>query len=232
MRSPNITVGSILAAAGRVPASGAGTRALPAFQITEDNHTVLQKSEYVSRLASGKLAQIPTLQMQTDHESGFYRISSAARGVVLPETNWTLFEQETFTCPLAADAQGRAELGITSYRARYMADWDSLRLFYQGEPPYNSGAYHGVDVNMVVGNAEGVSGIAPSDEEIGLTETMQMAWAAFTADPSGGLTSAIGWPKYHDDSETLILLGYNTSSAVKYVNAGTYDFACKGLDLT
>lgn len=230
MRSSNITIESILAAAARVPTTGAGSRALPAFQITQDNRTVFPQSEYVSRLASGELARIPNIQVQTDHESGFYRISALARGTVLPESNWTLFEQQTFTCPLAADAGGRAELGITSYRARYLADWDNLRLFYQTEAPYDSGAYHGSDVNMIVGNAEGVSGIAPSAEEARLTETMQKAWAAFAADPADGLTSVMGWPKYEAGSETLILLGYNTTSNVKFVDPITYDSPCQGLD--
>lgn len=230
MRSPNITIASILAAASRVPTTGAGSRALPAFQITQDNQTVFPRSDYASRLASGRLARIPSLQMQTDHESGFYRISAAARGTVLPEGNWTLFEQETFTCPLAADARGRAELGATSYRARYMAGWDNLRLFYQPEAPYDSGAYHGSDINMIVGNTEGVSGIAPSAEEARLTGTLQEAWAAFAADPADGLTDVMGWPKYQAGSESLILLGYNTTSAVKFVDPVTYDFACQGLD--
>lgn len=231
MRSPNITVESILAAAARVPTTGAGSRALPAFQITQDNRTVFPRPEYESRLASGSLARVPAVQLQADHESGFYRISALARGTALPESNWTLFEQETFTCPLASDARGRAELGITSYQGRYMADWDNLRLFYQPEAPYDSGAYHGSDINMVVGNSEGVSGIAPSAEETRLTETMQKAWAAFAADPSDGLTSVMGWPKYQADSETLILLGYNTTSAVEFVDPMTYDFACSGLDI-
>lgn len=230
MRSANVTVASILAAAARVPTTGAGSRALPAFQITRDNRTVFAQPEYTTRLASGSLARVPSLLLQTDHESGFYRISALARGTVLPEANWTLFEQETFTCPLAADAQGRADLNITSYRARYVPDWDNLRLFYQPESPYDSGAYHGSDVNMVVGNAEGVSGIAPSAEEARLTETMQKAWAAFAADPADGLTSVMGWPKYQADADSLILLGYNTTSTVKFVDPMTYDFACQSLD--
>lgn len=228
MRSPNITIDSILAAAARVPTTGAGSRALPAFQITQDNRTVFPRSEYVSRLASGNLAPIPSLLLQTDHESGFYRISALARGTVLPESNWTLFEEQTFTCPLAADARGRAQLGLTSYRARYMADWDSLRLFYQPDPPFTSGAYHGSDINMVVGNTEGVSGIAPSAAEVKLTQTMQEAWAAFAADPADGLTSLKGWPKYQANSEVLILLGYNTTSAVELVDPMIYDYACDG----
>ena len=231
MRSPNITIESILAAAARVPTTGAGSRALPAFQITEDNRTVFPKAGYVSRLASGRLARVPNLQMQTDHESGFYRISALARGTVLPESSWAPFEHETFTCPLAADAKGRSKLNMTSYRARYMADWDNLRLFHQPEAPYDSGAYHGSDINMVVGDTEGVSGIASTAEEVRLTETMQKAWAAFATDPSDGLTSVAGWPKYQPGSETLILLGYNTTSAVKFVDPTIYDSACQDLDL-
>jgi cholinesterase len=226
MRSPNVTAESILAAAARVPTTGAGSRALPAFQITQDNRTVFPRTEYVSRLASGNLAPIPSLLIQTDFESGFYRIAAFARGSVLPESNWTRFEQQTFTCPLAEDARGRAQLGLTSYRARYMADWNNLRLFYQSDPPYTSGAYHGSDINMVVGNSGGVSGIAPSFEEVKLTQTMQEAWAAFAADPPDGLTSVMGWPKYEADFETLLLLGYNTTSAVKFVDPKVYDFAC------
>jgi carboxylesterase type B len=228
MRSPNVTIDSILAAAARVPTTGAGSRALPAFQITQDNRTVFPRSEYVSRLASGNLARIPSLLVQTDHESGFYRISALARGTVLPESGWTLFEQQTFTCPLAADARGRAELGLTSYRARYMADWDNLRLFYQPDPPYTSGAYHGSDINMIVGNTEGVSGIVPSAEGVKLTQTMQKAWAAFAADPSDGLASVMGWPKYQASSDTLLLLGYNTTSAVRFADPMAYDFVCQG----
>lgn len=226
MRSSNATVDAILQAAARVPASGSTTRSLPAFQITEDNVTVFSTAEYARRLAAGDLARIPYLETHNDHESGFYRISVRARGTVLPESNWTQFEQKTFTCPVAYEALGRARLNITSYRARYMADWDNLRLFYQSDAPDDSGAYHGVDINMIVGNSEGVSGIAPSAEEVRLTGVMQEAWAAFVQDPTDGLTNEMGWPKYNADGETLILLGYNTTAEVKLVKPAVYDSVC------
>lgn len=69
------------------------------------------------------------------------------------------------------EAYGRAKLGIPTYRARYMADWENLRLF---ENP-SSGSYHGVEINMIVGNSEGVSGVAPVAEELQLVDKMQSA---------------------------------------------------------
>lgn len=231
MRSSNITFEAILKAAARVPSSGPTTRSLSAFQITQDNVSVLSTAEYANRLAAGDLARIPYLETYNDHESGFYRISARAKGATLPESNWTQFEQETFTCPVAYEALGRARLNITSYGARYMPDWDNLRLFYQSDAPYDSGAYHGADINMIIGNSEGVSGIAPSAEEVRLTEVMQKAWAAFVRDPSNGLTSEMGWPKYDADGETLILLGYNTTAEVKLVKPTVYDHVCSELDL-
>lgn len=231
MRSPNTTFEAILKTAARVPATGSTTRSLPAFQITQDNITVFPRTEYANRLAEGNLARLPYLETHNDHESGFYRISARARGVVLPESNWTQFEQETFTCPVAYEAMGRTRLNITSYRARYMADWDNLRLFYQSDAPYDSGAYHGADINMVIGNSEGVSGIAPSAQELELVGTMQKAWAAFAGNPNDGLTTEMGWPKYDADAETLILLGYNTTSEVKLVEPAVYDSVCSDLDL-
>lgn len=232
MRSPNITFQAILQAAARVPTTGSLTRSLPAFQITQDNITVFSTTEYANRLAAGDLAHIPYLETHNDHESGFYRISARAKGVDLPESNWTQFEQETFTCPVGYEAAGRAKLNITSYRMRYMADWENLRLFYQADPPYDSGAYHGADINMIIGNSEEVSsGILPEGEEVMLTGVMQKAWAAFARDPADGLTEEMGWPKYKDDEETLILLGQNTTSEVKFVNPEVYDYVCPELDL-
>lgn len=112
-----------------------------------------------------------------------------------------------------------------------MPDWENLRL-YTGSP-WDSGAYHGVEINMVIGNSEGVSGIKPSTDEVALTAIMQEAWTAFVADPADGLTSVAGWPKYLGDGkgETMILLGVNTSSIVQFVDPDLYDSVCSGLDL-
>ncbi|KAH7397157.1 Alpha/Beta hydrolase protein [Pyrenochaeta sp. MPI-SDFR-AT-0127] len=228
MRSPNITFSAILAAIRRVPPppSNSATRSQPAFQITADNKTAFSVSEYSSRLSSGNLARLPYFQIENDHESGFYRISALAQGRSPSESEWTSFEQTTFTCPKAFEAHGRAKLSIPNYRARYMADWRNLRLF---DDP-SSGAYHGVEINMITGNSEVVSGITPEAEQVKLTKKMQDAWAAFARDPVNGL-DVFGWPKYEVDKETQIKLGTNTTSSVEFVSPAMYDEVCPGLGL-
>lgn len=185
MRSLNITFQAILDAMKLVPIppQSTPTRSQSPFQATIDNVTVFSELEYASRLKDGKLARTPYLEIVDDYEAGFYKISTLSQGNSPPESDWTLFQLDSFTCPTGADAHARSKLHIPVYRARYMADWDNLRLY---DPP-SSGAYHGVDINMVLGNSEDVSGIAPSAEEEELTRVIQHAWAAFAADPADGL---------------------------------------------
>lgn len=109
-----------------------------------------------------------------------------------------------------------------------MADWGNLRLY---DSP-SSGAYHGVDINMVTGNSEAVSGLTPSVEEVELTRVMQRAWAAFAADPSGGLPAIMKWPRYNTGDDSLILLGVNSTSRVEFVAPDKFDEPCAGLNLT
>ena len=229
MRSPNITFQSILDAMKLVPIppQSTPTRSQSPFQATIDNVTVFSEQEYASRLKSGKLACIPYLEVVDDYEAGFYKISTLSQGNSLPESEWARFQLESFTCPTAADASARSRLDIPIYRARYMADWDNLRLY----GPPSSGAYHGVDINMVLGNSEAVSGVAPNTEEEELTRVMQHAWAAFAADPAHGL-AALGWPRYNAEGDSLILLGMNTTSSVNFVAPEMFDEPCGGLNLS
>ncbi|TGJ86558.1 hypothetical protein E0Z10_g2253 [Xylaria hypoxylon] len=228
MRSENISFQSILSAVRTVPPvpGNSPTRSVPPFQATVDDATIFSVSEYVSRLRSGTFAPLPHFQIHGDHESGFYRISALAQGQSLPESTWEQFELETFTCATAAEMYWRSRAAAPTYRARYMADWGNLRLYY----PPSSGAYHGVEVNMVMGNSESVSGIAPSPHEAKLTGIMQEAWAAFAADPARGLPK-LGWPHYHADRESLVRLGVHTTPVVDAVFSRMYDYACPALNL-
>ncbi|KAI0905634.1 alpha/beta-hydrolase [Ustulina deusta] len=229
MRSENISFQSILSAVRAVPSApgNSPTRSVPPFQATVDNATVFSVFEYVSRLRSVAFAPIPHFQIHGDHESGFYRISALAQGRSLPESEWEEFELESFTCATAAETYWRSRAGVPTYRARYMADWENLRLY---DPP-SSGAYHGVEVNMVTGNSESVSGIAPSPYEAKLTGIMQQAWAAFAADPARGLRR-LGWPHYQAGGDSLVRLGVHTTPVVDVVSSGMYDNACPALNLS
>lgn len=228
MRSENISFQSILNAAKTVPSSprNSPTRSVPPFQATVDNITFFSISQYVSRLKSATFAPLPHFQIHGDHESGFYRISALAQGRSLPESDWEEFELESFTCATAAETYWRSKSGVPTYRARYMADWDNLRLY---DPP-SSGAYHGVEVNMVTGNSEFVSGIALSLYETKLAGIMQEAWATFAADPARGLLR-LGWPHYQADGESLVRLGVHTTPVVEVVSSRMYDSACAALNL-
>ncbi|KAI0392026.1 alpha/beta-hydrolase [Xylariaceae sp. FL0594] len=241
MRSPNISFQAILAAVRTVPPvpGTSTTRSIPAFQATVDNITAFSVSDYVSRLKTGAFAkEIPHVLIHNHHESGFYRISALAQthnNTTLPEREWLDFEQESFTCAVAAEAYWRAMhndgAAQTTYRARYMADWANLRLY---ENPA-SGAYHGVEINMITGNSALVSGIPDRVDEERLSRVMQAAWTDFAA----GL--GLGWPRYNASGETLIRLGLmgNTNSTkvagvdvgVDVVSSTMYDGACPGLGL-
>lgn len=229
MRSRNITTGAILAAAKKAPTppGSSVTRSLPAFQATIDNVTVFPTTEYLRRINMGNVARIPYLSLMNDHESGFYRISALAAGSSLPESDWTTFELKTFTCSNAFESYYRSKMGIPTYRGRYMADWDNVRLYT--DP--SSGAYHGSDLESIIGNSKDVSGgRSPSAAQLELTHTMQKAWATFAADPEGGLVE-LGWPKYDIHTGSLVLLGVNTTASWSFVRPALYDNTCSSLNL-
>lgn len=221
---------AILAAVKKAPTppGSSVTRSLPAFQATIDNITVFDTSEYLQRIQVGNLATIPYLGVTNDHESGFYRISALSQGTSLPESNWTAFELETFTCSTAFESRYREKLGIQAYQARHMAHWDNVRL-YTGSP--DSGAYHGSEYESIIGNSQIVSGgYPPSSQQSKLTHLMQKAWAAFAADPAKGLLE-VGWPGIKSGSDTLALLGANNTASLELVVPETYDNSCSSLDL-
>jgi cholinesterase len=229
MRSPNITFQQILAAMKLVPATPTSSpaRSQPAFQVTIDNQTWFTSAEYVSRVKAGALAQIPYLQIHGNHESGFYRISALAQGTTLSEEDWSTFEQETFTCPTAAEGFYRSQLGISTYRFRYMAEWENTRLY---DPP-SSGAYHGVDIYMITGNSGLVSNITPTDSQSHLTSIMSSAWYYYSADAVAGLSRDLGWPKYQPNAATLGLAGAEDTGNISFISPTTYDGVCPNLDL-
>lgn len=229
MRSSNITFQQILAAMKLVPSISTGSvaRSQPPFQATIDNKTWFETEEYISRVKSSDLAQIPYLQIHGNHESGFYRISALAQGNTLTEEEWSEFEQETFTCATAAEGYYRTQLGIPTYRFRYMADWENTRLY---DPP-SSGAYHGVELYMITGNSGLVSGVTPVASQALLTAKLQSAWYSYAADTANGLTSDFGWPRYQPGADTLGQVGVQNTAGVEFIDPSTYDGVCPGLEL-
>ena len=119
-------------------------------------------------------------------------------------SSWDEFNLEDFTCPTSTESDNRAAHGVPTWRFRYVADWSNLRLYTNP----SSGAYHGSDLEMVLGVSQDVSGLPESGPEMQLQAYMMQAWAAFADDPVNGLTKEIGWPTYNSGEATLVSPGF------------------------
>lgn len=192
MRRQNLT--DIKAAVAKVkpPPGTSVTRSQPVFQPTPDEKTVFD--DYGPLSAGGKFARLPYLAGENDNEAGYYKIPAFAQGRIPTDDQWKAFNLEAFTCPTAKVAADRAQYGVPTWRFRYMADWDNLRLYP------TSGAYHGSDVAMLFGASEAVSGLPESRQQEKLKILMMKAWAAFGDDPAMGLQTKMRWPKYDSSS--------------------------------
>lgn len=110
----------------------------------------------------------------------------------------------SFTCPNHAQALSRRAAGVPVWQYRYYGDWDNTRLYP------TSGAYHGVDMHMVFGNSESVTGIQPTASQEKNTALMQHLWARFAEDPVDGLSRA-GWPRFEPGLASLARFAYENS---------------------
>ncbi|KAF2089200.1 carboxylesterase [Saccharata proteae CBS 121410] len=204
-------------------------RTLSPFQPTIDNLTVYSDATYIAKARRGHFARLPYLVGNNDNEAGWYRIASYGKTgntTALPDAVWTDFNLESFTCPTAFAGATRARHGVPVWLFRYCADWPNLRLYP------SSGAYHGVDLNMVFGNGEVVAGLADAVAEREMERLMMRGWAAFAAEPAEGLRDVMGWETYDPDEPTLIRLGYNNSPTAELIAPRVYDSSCSSLSLS
>ncbi|GAB1207637.1 hypothetical protein APSETT445_006361 [Aspergillus pseudonomiae] len=217
MKRQNAT--ALLAASGKIkpPATSSAARTQPAFQPTVDNITVFSDYELLAR--AGRFAHPPYLAGHTHNEAGFYKISAWAKRSTLPESEWQAFNKETFTCPTDDAVMARIRAGVPAWRFRYFADWNNTRLYP------TSGAYHGVELNMIFGNSQAVTNISESAHQVKLRRRMQHAWAAFVADPHHGLEK-LGWPRFSLTGTTLIALGEENKPGARFVDPGLYNVGC------
>jgi cholinesterase len=207
------------AAAGVRPTpSSSVLRSIPPFYPMVDNELVF--ADYVSLTEEGRFAKLPVLLSNTHNEDGYYRIPAYANGVEPTPEQVESFLLESFTCPNSFQARARRENHVPTWVCRYFADWDNTRLYP------TSGAYHGVDLHMILGASGDVSGIAPSHEQEQLTVLMQHAWFTFSDDPQHGLSKDLGWPEFDPNKETLILIGKDNDAEPEFVKPEEYDAPC------
>lgn len=218
MLAANWTDIKAAAAAVKPSASTSVLRSIPAFYPQVDNDVVF--GDYINRTQTGRFARIPILGGNNDNEAGYYRIPIFANGVIPTVEQVASFHLESFTCPVAYQAAARRSHGVPTWVYRYFGDWDNTRLYP------TSGAYHGVDMHMLFGNSEEVSGLPSTCEQRELTRLMQRAWYSFANDSSLGLQRDMGWPQWEPGHDSLVLLGVDNSPEPRYGNPAVYDASC------
>jgi carboxylesterase type B len=181
-------------------------------------------SDYINRTVAGNFAKIPIMLGNANNEDGFYRLVPYAQTGLLPtSTDVTAFLLESFTCPVTFQASARRSHGVPAWAFRYMADWDNTRLYNMNGS--TSGAYHMVDLHMIFGASEDVTGLPTTADQRNLTDIMQTAWASFAKDPIHGLTS-LGWPQFDQNENSYILLGSNNTPSVQFVAPTDWNTPC------
>ncbi|KAL8883068.1 MAG: hypothetical protein Q9192_007468, partial [Flavoplaca navasiana] len=198
-------------------------RVAPTFQPTPDNITVF--NNYKERYERGNFSRLPVLLGQTANEANWYKIPAYRTNTTLPASLWRSFETSSFTCPTSFAAHARSSFNIPTYRFIYHGDWPNLRLYGPSTGNGNergSGAWHGSDVVMVLGNSVGVSGLEKSREEERMERVMGGVWGAFVRDPRDGLRG-MGWER---GGGWLARLGFGGRGGMEFVDAGVYDGVC------
>lgn len=193
-------------------------RTLPPFYPIPDEEIVF--SEYVNRTRRGEFARVPLFAGNNNNEAGFYRIPAYGKGVVPTQAQVDAFHLQSFTCPIAYQANAREDHGVPAWVWRYFGDWENTRLYP------TSGAYHGSDLEMIFGASGDVSGIPPVEDQEKLTAIMQRAWYEFSNDPWHGLTKEMGWPKYDESKDSLIVYGKDNSPKPSLVKPSEYNAPC------
>ncbi|CAI7638883.1 unnamed protein product [Penicillium crustosum] len=219
MRKQNATAILAAASAVKVPTTNPARKS-PAFQPTVDNVTVFENYTLLSQ--QGKFARIPYLVGHNANEAGFYKVAAYAQGSKLTDKQWDVFNMQTFFCPSNLEAAHRRRRHTPVWRFRYNADWENTRLYP------TSGAYHGVEFNMIFGESAEITGIAESDAQRQLQGQMRSAWGSFIADPQHGL-KAQGWPSYDPEASTLVEIGLGNHPSVSFVDTKDSAQRCAAL---
>ncbi|KAI2710215.1 hypothetical protein CBS147332_5916 [Penicillium roqueforti] len=219
MRKQNASAILAAASAVKVPTTNPARKS-PAFQPTVDDVTVFENYTLLSQ--QGKFARIPYLVGHNANEAGFYKIATYAQGSTLTDEQWDDFNMQTFFCPTNLEAAHRSRRHTPVWRFQYNADWENTRLYP------TSGAYHGVEFNMIFGESAEITGIAESDAQRQLQVQMRSAWGSFIADPEHGL-KALGWPSYDPDASTLVEIGLDNRPSVSFVGTENSAQRCAAL---
>ncbi|KAI8937958.1 hypothetical protein NX059_005640 [Plenodomus lindquistii] len=214
-----------LAAAKIAPSPGGSpVRSTPPFYPMVDNSTIFGIQEYLNRSASGDFAPLPYFHGHNNYEQGYYVIPAFGQGRNVTEAQSAQFLLESFVCPTSHEARQRVKANVPIWAYRYFGDWDNTRLYP------TSGAYHGTELNMILGGSEDASGLPATQAQRYISGLFQGAVAAFAADPKQGLTK-YGWPRFNPELESWIEIGVGNQAKATFAKPEKYDGKCLNVTL-
>jgi len=129
-----------------------------------------------------------------------------------------------FICPAGLAADARRQHGVKSWRYRYSGAFANTRIIP------DAGAVHASEISLVFGTMSslGAPGQLPpsTPDEEGLSKIMRHGWAQFANDPEGGLT-ALGWPAYDPQTNSLIEFGLDNTATATLSLGNKFDTECE-----
>jgi cholinesterase len=218
---------AISAATSKVAPSPGGSpvRSTPPFYPMVDNQTVFGITEYLSPSASGNFAKIPYFHGHNDYEQGYYVIPAFAQGRNVTEQQKSQFLLESFVCPVSYEAAQRVKAKVPTWVYRYFGDWDNTRLYP------TSGAYHGTELDMILGGSEDASGLPATQAQKDTSKLFMRAVAAFANDPEKGLTKDLGWPQFDEGKESWIEIAVDNKPRATFARPDKYDKTCPNITM-
>jgi carboxylesterase type B len=210
---------TISKASSKIPPSPGGSpvRSTPPFYPIIDDELVFD--DYIALASAGSFTPIPYFHGHNDHEQGYYVIPAFAQGRNVTEAQTAQFLLESFVCPHSYGARQRVTANVPTWVYRYFGDWDNTRLYP------TSGAYHGTELHMILGGSEDASGLPASQAQKDTSRIFQRAVAAFTDDPTSGLTR-LGWPRFDLEAESWIEIAKGNKPEVTFAKPEMYDKMC------
>ena len=200
-------------------------------------------SDTNARSAAGEFLKVPLLVGSNAQEGDIFVVAleDLTLGGSIPGLTQVGSDEVTdllFNCPASITAGDRVKAGVPTWRYRYegrrlpgICVCEAQVVFSAIFPDLSTRpdlrAYHSSEIPIVFGtyNSSAFS-VAPTTNEIALSEYVQSAWVAFARDPVNGLIN-FGWPTYNPTTSTLVQLGNaGNETGVVFTTGTAFDSGC------
>lgn len=86
--------------------------------------------------------------------------------------------------------------------------------------------WHGQEVYVMFNTTALSTGQAATADEIAAGAYMRKAWSALAHDPTGGLSSQLGWPTFNSNKSNVVQLAHTNGTGFHVASAVATDQIC------